>query len=111
MDCKNCGLCCSYVALEIDTPENEKDLDIIRWYLSHENVWIFIDGDGWNIQFNTMCKYRQNGKCENYEKRPKLCREYSPSECEKQGEGESYIELFQNLEEFEQYLKENPIFK
>ena len=63
--CYGCDKCCRYVALEIDTPEDREDIDQIRWFLVHKNVWIFIDhDDSWNIQFNTPCEnLDEEGNC------------------------------------------------
>ncbi len=106
-NCEGCDRCCRHVAIELDKPEDEEDYDQIRWFLSHKDVWIFIDhDDSWNIQFNTPCeKLSADGKCTIYEKRPILCRDYSTENCEKHGEGDSFKLLWRTLEEFEEWLK------
>jgi Fe-S-cluster containining protein len=109
MECKNCGTCCNHIALEIDDPEDKEDIENLKWYLCHEDVWVFIDDDGWNLQFNTPCKYRDEdeSKCTNYEKRPDICKEYSSVDCECNGLGQSFNELFTSVQELEDYIKEN----
>jgi hypothetical protein len=48
--CDGCDLCCRHVAVEIDKPENKKEFDKIRWFLLHEDIWIFVDNDdSWNM--------------------------------------------------------------
>ena len=55
--CEGCTLCCEHVTVEFDTPENKEDYEEIMWMLMHENVCVFIDEDGWNVEFKTRCKY------------------------------------------------------
>jgi Fe-S-cluster containining protein len=106
--CSGCDHCCNYVALEIDKPENEEELDQIRWFLLHKNVWVFIDhDDSWNLQFNTPCEKLDKKKCSFYEKRPQICRDYSTENCEKYGDGDSFKFLWKTLEDFEGWLKNN----
>jgi uncharacterized protein len=56
--CEGCdGKCCKYVITELDIPEKEEDFDDIKWYVCHENVFVFIEEDGtWNLEFVTPCK-------------------------------------------------------
>jgi Fe-S-cluster containining protein len=107
--CNGCTKCCEYVALEIDEPETKEDFDEIRWFLTHKDVWIFIDhDDSWNIQFNTPCeKIGENGWCEIYEKRPHICGAHSSENCDQYGEGDSFETCWKTIEEFEEWLKEN----
>jgi len=105
MECENCGTCCGYITINIASPKNEDDFDEIRWYLSHENIWIYIDEEGWNMQVNNICKYRKNGKCSDYENRSNICRNYSANHCEKHEEDKSFTHLFKNPEELNAYLK------
>jgi len=96
------------VAIEIDKPENQEDIDQIKWFLVHKNVLVFIDNDdSWNIQFNTPCVKLSKNLCSIYEQRPKICRDHSSDNCEKYGDGESYKVLWKNLPEFEEWLKNN----
>lgn len=104
--CDGCDLCCRHIAVEIDKPETKKEFDQIRWFLLHENVWIFIDNDNsWNLQVNNKCKkLKKDGWCGFYEKRPEICREYSSENCERNGEGDSFKVLFKCLEDFEEWF-------
>jgi len=105
-NCVNCeGLCCKNFALEIDTPENERDFEDIKWYLFHENVEVYIDSDGtWNVQFNSRCKYLdENNLCKIYKNRPAMCREFSSEECDLDDD----VVCFETVKEFEGWLKKN----
>jgi Fe-S-cluster containining protein len=107
--CEGCTKCCNYVALEIDEPETKEDFDEIRWFLLHKDIWVFIDhDDSWNLQFNTMCeKMGKDGWCNYYEKRPHICRQHSPDNCEKFGEGDSFKVMWKSIEEFNDWMGKN----
>ena len=108
LSCDGCDLCCRHVALEIDEPEDKEDFDQIRWFLAHNDVWVFLDhDDSWNVQFNTPCEKLNDELCSIYEKRPILCRKYSTENCEKYGEGDSHTKLWKTIEEFDEWLEEN----
>ena len=110
--CAGCSLCCRYIAMEIDRPEEKKDVEQIRWFLLHKNVWIFIDHDSsWNIQFNTPCEKLDGHLCSIYETRPQICRDYSVDSCEKYGDGDSFKVLWKHEEEFTEWLKTNDPYK
>ena len=82
--CDECPvLCCKYVAMEIDTPENLEDFEDIKWYTAHKNVNVYVEEDGtWNVEFLTPCEHlSDNGRCMIYENRPSICREYEQDEC------------------------------
>lgn len=108
--CEGCGAkCCKYVVTEIDCPEELEDFENIKWYVCHKNVRVYIEGDGtWNLEFITPCKFLENDKCSNYEKRPQICRDFSQEECPHHNK---YKELFsfENMEEVEEYVEK--IFK
>ena len=111
--CEGCNAdCCRYVALEIDCPEDLDDFENIKWYVSHEKVVVYVEEDGvWTVLFETPCKYLgKNNLCENYEKRPKICKDYAHDECTFHNQAE-YKELytFRTIEEVEKYIEE--IFK
>lgn len=110
--CDNCGgRCCSYVAIEIDKPKAKKDFDIIRWYLAHKDVNVFIDHNkNWHIEFRTPCEFHGlDNRCAIYEKRPSICREHGTSEGDCEFYDSPYIEYFASCGEFEQYLDKKGI--
>ena len=83
LPCLSCGLCCSYVAVDIDDPSTLKGATNILWYLYHEGVCIYADEGDWMVQFDTQCRHLQpDNRCGIYEHRPPICREYDERTCE-----------------------------
>jgi Fe-S-cluster containining protein len=81
--CLSCGLCCGYVAVEVEAPDTVSRATQMLWYLYHQNVSLYFDGDEWMVQFETRCQHLQDDKkCAIYETRPMICREYDETECE-----------------------------
>ena len=82
--CFECVQCCSYVAIEIDTPTTMKEYDYIVWYLYHQGVSIFVDWEGaWYIKFDARCEHLTPlGLCDTYASRPIICKEFDWRECE-----------------------------
>jgi Fe-S-cluster containining protein len=82
--CFECAKCCSYVAVEIDSPTTNAEYDQIVWYLYHENVEVFVDWeDAWHVLFRTRCeKLTSAGMCGVYERRPAICKDFDWRACE-----------------------------
>jgi uncharacterized protein len=81
--CTSCGLCCSYVAIEVDTPKTVKQATMLLWYVYHEGVSLYVNEDDWMVQFDTTCIHLQpDYRCGVYETRPHICREFSEKDCE-----------------------------
>lgn len=112
-DCSKCSaICCKHVALELDQPSSKTDYDNIRWYLMHDNMEVFIDHEGdWYLKFETPCRYLQGKMCGIYNDRPKICREYpdEDQECEFEGDGDYYQEIFHDDTDFLNYLEKKNI--
>ncbi len=106
--CDKCsGLCCRYFALPIETPEDKGDYDDIRWYLCHKNTTVFVEDGDWYINIKNKCKHfsEKDNRCEIYDKRPRICRQYSHKNCDFV-EGEYDYELhFTNDKQMEEYMK------
>ncbi len=105
--CDKCtGICCRYIAVPLDDPDNERDVSDIRWFLLHENVAVYIDDDDdWFIEFKTKCKQlKENNMCGIYEDRPTMCREHKLDECEMNGEGDPWVHYFDTPEKFLAYM-------
>lgn len=106
--CDDCtGLCCRYFALPIETPEDKDDYDDIRWFLCHKNITVFVEDGDWYINIKNKCKHlsEKDYKCRIYNKRPRICREYSHKDCD-YVEGEYDHELyFTNDKQMEEYIK------
>ena len=82
--CLSCGICCSYVAVEIDGPETLRGATDMLWYLYHQDVTVYRDGDGeWSVVFETRCRnLRSDLRCAIYEQRPEICRHFDNRICE-----------------------------
>lgn len=103
--CAGCSNCCEYLSLEIDKPTTPRDFDQIRWYIIHQNVWVYIDDEGdWYIQFNTPCEKLENNRCSYYPYRPHICRAYKPAECVRYSEEPAEKFLFKNELDLWKYL-------
>lgn len=106
--CGECtGLCCRYMALPIETPEDREDYDDIRWYLCHEDVTVFVEDGDWYINVKNKCKYlsEDDHRCLIYNKRPRICRGYKHNDCDLT-DGEYDYELhFTNAEQMAEYIK------
>jgi len=113
--------CCSDVVIELDYPDEFEDFDNIRWYLYHNNVFVYIeeeDGeDAWHVGFKTLCgALNEDYSCGVYAKRPEICREHSPKDCsEYTGPGaegprsDYYDAYFSTAEELDAWLIENEL--
>jgi Fe-S-cluster containining protein len=81
--CLSCGLCCTYIAVEIDDPSTLRGATDILWYLYHHGVAVYFDGDEWMVQLETRCRNLQDdNRCAIYETRPQICREFDQTTCE-----------------------------
>jgi len=109
--CEGCnGNCCRYVAIEIETPEDLEDFENIKWYVAHKDILVYVEEDGtWNLQFTTPCEHLgKTGLCENYEKRPQICRDYNHEECTFHNDyNETFT--FKSISDVEEYIEK--IFK
>ena len=104
--CTACGLCCSYVAIEIDAPATVKQATQLLWYVYHEGVSLYVNEDEWMVQFDTTCIYLQpDYRCGVYETRPHICREFSEQDCEVNTGDDG--KTFYTASEFLAHLKES----
>ncbi|MDB5320376.1 MAG: Flagellin N-methylase [Phycisphaerales bacterium] len=106
--CDQCSaLCCRYFVLEIDTPQTRRQYDDIRWYLVHQNVFVFIEKRKWYLGVYSRCKHLQaDNRCGIYETRPKICREYSTDNCDYHGGEYDWQVLFSSAEQLAAYAEE-----
>ena len=97
--------CCRYFALPIDTPEEWKDFQYIRWYLLHNRASVFVDDDTWYLLVHTKCKHLGDDQmCGIYETRPDICREYTTDACEYE-ESWVYDQYFETPEQIAEYAE------
>jgi uncharacterized protein len=106
--CDKCSaLCCRYFVLEIDKPETRAQFDDVRWYLVHEGTFVFIEKKKWYLGIYARCKHLQpDNRCGIYEKRPKICRDYSTESCDYHGGDYGWEKLFSSAEQLERYARE-----
>lgn len=105
--CLGCSNCCEYVIVHIHTPKTVQDFSDVYWYVIHKDVWVFVDHDGdWNVQFNTPCDKLKNRRCGVYERRPTVCRDYSPSDCPRYNLDPAEKYLFKDETDLFRYMAE-----
>lgn len=107
--CAHCrgSICCSYVTSALDTPRSKADFQHLLWQVSHANVEIYKEKQGWYLLVNGRCEHLQgDGRCAIYEQRPAICREYDNDFCEFDAPAEEGFELhFRNHAEMLVYLR------
>jgi Fe-S-cluster containining protein len=104
--CTACGLCCSYVAIEVDAPSTVKSATQLLWYLYHDGVSLYVNDDEWMVQFEANCRHLQpDYRCGIYATRPHICREFSEQECEVNSGDDGHT--FYTAGEFMLHLKQH----
>ncbi|HEY5601677.1 MAG TPA: YkgJ family cysteine cluster protein [Gammaproteobacteria bacterium] len=101
------SICCTYITHQVETPRSMKDFDYLLWLVSHRNVSLFQDEDGWFLSAANPCLHLQpDGGCGIYEKRPQICREHSNDCCEFDGPAEEdYKKYFDSYASLDQYCR------
>ena len=105
--CRKCeSKCCRYFALQIDTPRSKDDFENVRWYVAHKGVKVYVKNSKWYLDVANRCRYLdKNHMCKIYDKRPLICREHSPKECERVSGDFGFSNIFHNLKELDKYLE------
>jgi len=82
--CTDCAKCCTYVSVGINPPRSVRFASDIVWYLYHEDVSVYRDGDDeWSIMFETRCRHlRDDLRYDVYTHRPKICRDFDNTTCD-----------------------------
>jgi len=82
--CLQCAKCCTYVAVGINAPTKPRYATDILWYLYHEKVSVYLDGDGeWCVMFESRCRNLADDLlCRVYEERPHICRSFDNTTCD-----------------------------
>ena len=87
--------CCTYVTSQISAPRSKHDFDHLLWQVSHENVNIYKDDDGWFLLVDAKCMHLlPGGGCGIYDIRPEVCREHSNDFCEYDQPAEDGFDLY-----------------
>jgi len=84
VECTECALCCTYVAVGINAPTTPRLATDVLWYLYHEQVYVYLDEDGeWSVVFETRCRnLAPDRRCRVYAERPHVCRGFDNRGCE-----------------------------
>ncbi|MGD0896425.1 MAG: YkgJ family cysteine cluster protein [Thermoguttaceae bacterium] len=97
--------CCRYFALPLDTPATWREFDYLRWFLLHDRAAVFVEEDTWYLLVHTPCKHlRDDHRCEIYDRRPRICREYTTAKCEYE-EDWVYDHYWETAEQVEEYAE------
>lgn len=87
--------CCTYVTQAIETPRSKHDFDHLLWQVSHDNVAVYKDEDGWYLLFDTRCSHLlPDGRCGIYDARPQVCRDHANDYCEYDSPAEEGFDLW-----------------
>ncbi len=87
--------CCTYITQQIEAPRSKLDFEHLLWQVSHANISIYKDEDGWFLLVDSRCAHLQtDGRCGIYDVRPKICREHSNDFCEYDEPAEDSFELY-----------------
>lgn len=108
--CLGCGAkCCRYLSILTPAPSDRDEYHLIRWYLTHETVSVFIDERGhWYVYVAVRCRHLGKGdRCRIYERRPRVCREYAAETCEHRSDADDNIAEFDTPEQFERFFRRN----
>lgn len=107
--CGKCtkSICCNSINQKIPTPKTKEDFDHLLWQVSHENINIFKDADGWFLHIYARCNHLlPGGVCGIYETRPWVCREYDNDFCEfDESIPEASEKFFSTYEQLEKYCR------
>lgn len=103
--CLQCGLCCTYIAVDIDPPTTLRRATQTLWYLYHSQVSVYWDHDEeWLLQFETRCRHlRPDNACAIYAQRPHICRDFDSRACEVNADDEGTS--FHSPQAFLDFLK------
>ena len=83
-ECHRCSRCCAYFCLEVDPPEELRDWDDFAWIIAHEGAALHVLGETWQLVVHNRCSHLgPEGKCLIYDRRPAICREHKPGDCER----------------------------
>jgi Fe-S-cluster containining protein len=99
--------CCQYITQQIEAPRSKADFDHLLWQVSHENVEVYKDEDGWYLMFISPCsKLIPDGRCGIYDQRPQICRDYSNDYCEFDAPAEEgFLLHFRDHESLDRYCR------
>jgi len=105
--CTECGKCCTYVGVGINSPTTPRYATDALWYLYHEGTYVYLDGDGeWSVHFEARCRNLGSDLlCRIYEARPHICRAFDNTSCEVNSD-QGTARTFREPAEFLAWLKD-----
>ncbi len=85
--CKDCpAICCRNLAMDIGKPENQAEVEDLKWQLHFDTVQVYIRNRRWYQLVEGRCMYlNSKDKCDIYSDRPLKCRQHNPPGCERFG--------------------------
>ena len=87
--------CCTYITHQIDTPRDRQDFDYLLWQVSHKNVRVYKDDEGWFLLVDNPCVHiMPDGRCGIYAVRPATCRAHTNDYCEYDSSAEEGFDLY-----------------
>ena len=107
VECTECGKCCTYVGVGINAPTSPRHATDVLWYLYHERVYVYVDGEGeWSVHFEARCRNLGDDlRCGVYLDRPHICRTFDNRTCEVNDPGHDSL-TFREPAEFLAWLRE-----
>ena len=87
--------CCTYITEQLETPRSMHDFDHLLWQISHRDIRIYKDDDGWYLLVERACLHLEDdGRCGIYEERPSVCRDHGNDFCEFDQPAEEGFDLY-----------------
>jgi uncharacterized protein len=108
VQCVDCGRCCTYVGVGINPPTSARHATDVLWYLYHEGVYVYVDGEGeWSVHFGARCRHLgPDLRCSIYAERPHICRTFDNRTCEVNDPVHDSL-TFREPAEFLEWLRES----
>jgi len=104
--CLRCpAKCCRYLALQIDKPTKAADFEHVRWYLMHDDLFVFVESDKWYLHLYTRCgKLMEDNRCGHYDLRPTICRSYNTDDCDFTGTDYEWSHTFRTVADLDEFV-------
>ncbi len=111
MPCDPCNPnCVHFITNQVDAPESVSDYREIAWWLSHQNVQIFVDVSGeeeeWYLQFKTPALVQATENPFAHEPQQSQAPDGLLTTSQEEPEDKTYV--FATLAQFQEWAKENP---
>ncbi len=75
--------CCRYITVQISSPRRKADYDELSWFLTHDNISVYVNNRRWHLEVSNPCKHlTKRSLCAIYETRPIVCRDHAADGCE-----------------------------